>query len=68
MNQVKIFAGANDQTALAICQALGKPLGKAIVDKFPDGETKVEIEENVRGYDIFVVQVCSNKIFNCLTF
>jgi len=35
---------------------LQKPLGKAVVDKFPDGETKVEIEENVRGYDIFVVQ------------
>jgi len=56
MNQVKIFAGANDQTALAISNHLGKPLGKALVAKFPDGETKVEIEENVRGYDIFVVQ------------
>jgi len=35
---------------------LQKPLGKATVGKFPDGETKVEIEENVRGYDIFLVQ------------
>lgn len=57
MNQVKIFSGAQDQLALDICKVLQKPLGKAVVDKFPDGETKVEIEENVRGYDIFVVQV-----------
>jgi len=56
MNQVKIFSGSSDALAHAICKELHKPLGKATVDKFPDGETKVEIDENVRGYDIFVVQ------------
>jgi ribose-phosphate pyrophosphokinase len=57
MNSVKIFtAGSNDDLALKICGLLGRPIGKAVVDKFPDGETRVEIQDNVRGSDCFVIQ------------
>lgn len=57
MNSVKIFtAGSNDQLAKKICELLGRPLGRATVDKFADGETRVEIHDNIRGSDCFVVQ------------
>ena len=39
-----------------ICEFLGLPLGQACIDKFSDGETYVQIEENVRGADVFMVQ------------
>ncbi|HZP25275.1 MAG TPA: ribose-phosphate pyrophosphokinase [Terriglobales bacterium] len=53
----KIFSGtANDVLARAICEFLGLPLGEACIDKFSDGETYVQIEENVRGADVFMVQ------------
>src|SRR5579871_505967 len=53
----KIFSGtANDVLARAICEFLGLPLGQACIDKFSDGETYVQIEENVRGADVFVMQ------------
>lgn len=43
-----------------IADSLGIPLGKALVSRFPDGETWVKILENVRGRDVFVVQpTCS---------
>ncbi|MCY1045930.1 ribose-phosphate pyrophosphokinase [Corallococcus sp. bb12-1] len=53
----KVFAG-NSNPALAhrICEYLQRPLGKAIVDTFSDGEIHVEIGENVRGQDVFIVQ------------
>lgn len=41
---------------MAICQAVGVPLGKAEVGRFSDGEVQVEITENVRGGDVFVIQ------------
>ena len=53
----KIFSGtANDALASDICTFLGLPLGQARVSKFSDGETYVQIEENVRGADVFMVQ------------
>src|SRR5215813_6260614 len=53
----KIFSGtANDALAREICDFLGLPLGQACIDKFSDGETYVQIEENVRGADVFMVQ------------
>jgi ribose-phosphate pyrophosphokinase len=53
----KIFSGtANDGLARAICDFLGLPLGQACIKKFSDGETYVQIEENVRGADVFMVQ------------
>jgi ribose-phosphate pyrophosphokinase len=53
----KIFSGtANDALAKEICEYLGLPLGQAHIDKFSDGETYVQIMENVRGNDVFLVQ------------
>lgn len=56
-NALKVFSG-NAHLALAkeICAALGVQLGKAEVGRFPDGEVKLQILENVRGADVFVVQ------------
>ncbi|MDZ7803942.1 ribose-phosphate diphosphokinase [Thiohalophilus sp.] len=52
-----IFAGnANPQLAQDITTRLSLPLGKALVGKFSDDEVMVEIMENVRGKDIFIVQ------------
>ncbi len=52
-----VFAGnANRPLANAVCKELGIGLGKALVGKFSDGEVQIEIEENVRGQDVFVVQ------------
>jgi ribose-phosphate pyrophosphokinase len=53
----KVFAG-NSNRALAerICAHLQQPLGRAEVGRFSDGEIQLEIGENVRGHDTFVVQ------------
>ena len=54
---IKIFTGnANPALAKEICDHLGEPLGSATVNCFPDGETSVQINENIRGCDVFVVQ------------
>ena len=55
--KMMVFAGnANPQLARDIVNHLRMPLGKAIVDQFSDGEVMVEIMENVRGKDVFIVQ------------
>ncbi len=61
MSTMMIFTGnANPELALNIASHLQIPLGKATVSNFSDGETLVEILENVRGRDVFVVQsTCS---------
>ncbi|ATD67067.1 MULTISPECIES: ribose-phosphate diphosphokinase [Luteimonas] len=52
-----IFAGnANRPLAKAVCRELGVRPGKALVSTFSDGEVQVEIEENVRRQDVFVLQ------------
>jgi ribose-phosphate pyrophosphokinase len=57
---VKIFSGnSNLPLARAIAASIGIELGKATVSSFPDGETFVKIEENVRGEDVFVMQSTS---------
>ena len=57
LERLKIFSG-NSNIALAreICDHLHIPLGKAVVKKFSDGEISVDIGENVRGMDVFIVQ------------
>ena len=56
-NRMKIFSGnANKDMAEEICNYLDEPLSRAEVKKFSDGEISVEIGENVRGTDVFVVQ------------
>ena len=58
--RVKIFTGtSNLPLAQAIATSIGIELGKCSVSAFPDGETFVKIEENVRGEDVFVVQSSS---------
>ncbi|MBI2360281.1 MAG: ribose-phosphate pyrophosphokinase [Deltaproteobacteria bacterium] len=60
MGELKIFAGnSNIPLAREIARFLSIPLGEAVVETFSDGETKVEIKENVRGGDVFVVQSTS---------
>ena len=52
-----IFAGnANPRLAQDVVKKLNISLGRAVVDKFSDGEVMVEIMENVRGKDVFVLQ------------
>lgn len=52
-----LFSGsANRHLAASIAESLGVPLGKALVGRFSDGEAQIEIEENVRRQDVFVVQ------------
>lgn len=54
---LKIFTGnANPQLANAVSQHLGIPLGRAKVNRFSDGEVMVEINESVRGSDVYVIQ------------
>jgi ribose-phosphate pyrophosphokinase len=56
-NQMMVFAGnGTPQLAQSIGEYLNIPLGKALVDQFSDGEVQVEILENVRGKDVFIVQ------------
>src|SRR6201998_1670697 len=55
--EMKVFSGsANRDLAERICKYLGVPLGQATVKSFPDGETYVRIEENIRGHDVFIIQ------------
>ena len=56
-SRLKIFSG-NSNRALAeeICRSIGEPLGEATVTSFPDGETFVQINENIRGCDVYVIQ------------
>ena len=57
---MKIFSGtSNPPLAKAIAASIGVELGKCTVSAFPDGETLVKIEENVRGEDVFLVQSTS---------
>ncbi len=57
MPNITLFTGnASPQLAKNIAEHLKMPLGKAIVGTFSDGETMVEILENVRGKDVFLIQ------------
>src|SRR5271168_4440801 len=56
-SRLKIFSGnSNRPLAEEICKSIGEPLGEATVTSFPDGETFVKINENVRGQDVFIIQ------------
>lgn len=57
LEKIRVFSGnANIELAEKICDKLGVNLGKANVTTFSDGETRVEINENVRGMDVFIIQ------------
>ncbi len=56
-DNLSVFTGnANPLLAKEIVQCLGIPMGRALVNTFSDGEINVEVMENVRGRDVFVVQ------------
>ena len=56
-DKIRVFSGnSNPLLAQKICESLGVPLGNARVKTFSDGEVMVEINENVRGRDVYVVQ------------
>src|SRR5690606_26433149 len=55
--RLKVFTGnSNRPLAEEICQHIGVPLGEATVTSFPDGESFVKINENVRGHDVYIIQ------------
>ena len=57
MSKLKLFTGnANPQLSQRIADRLGYSLGRARVGRFSDGEVDVEIQENVRGQDVFILQ------------
>src|SRR5438445_6493354 len=56
-DRLKVFTGsANPALAEEICGCLGLPLGKASIRQFADGEIYLQIQENVRGTDVFIIQ------------
>ncbi len=55
--ELKLFSGnANPALAQAVARELGIPLGDLFVSRFSDGEVRVQIRENVRGADTFIIQ------------
>src|SRR5690554_5136644 len=63
-NNLMVFTGnANPMLAEKIARYIGIPLGDAQIGRFSDGEVMVEIKENVRGKDVFIIQsTCAPKI------
>lgn len=61
LDKIRIFSGnSNSSLASEICEFINVPLGKASVKTFSDGEVTVEIQENIRGRHVFVIQsTCS---------
>ncbi|SFE36695.1 ribose-phosphate pyrophosphokinase [Peptostreptococcaceae bacterium pGA-8] len=59
----KVFSGnSHPELAEAIASIMGKPLGKATVNKFSDGEISVNLWESVRGADVYIVQPTCNPV------
>ena len=55
--RMRVFAGnANPKLAEAVCRHLNISIGRAVVGRFSDGEVMVELLENVRGRDVFLLQ------------
>ena len=62
-SKIKLFAlNSNKPLAQKIADAMGIPLGKTSVDRFSDGEIRINIEESVRGDEIFIVQSTSAPV------
>ena len=55
-NHLKVFAGSSTrELTQGICAHLDLPMGLGTTTRFPDGETMVKVEEEVRGRDVYVV-------------
>lgn len=66
-SMLKIFSGnSNQPLAQEICRYLKRPLGNADVLDFADGETWVQINENIRGHDVFVIQSTNSPARNIM--
>ena len=64
---IKIFSGnSHKQLAEDIADILGVPVGKSKVSTFSDGEISVDINETVRGMDVFIVQSTCSPVNNNL--
>ena len=62
-DKFKIFCGsANEALCEEVCAFLGMPRGQAALTRFADGEAYVQIQENVRGADVFVIQPTSRPV------
>jgi len=62
-NDIMLFSGnSNYKLAQAVCRYIKLPLGDAKVDRFSDGEIRIEINENVRLKDIFIIQSISPPV------
>src|SRR4029434_1694585 len=60
---LKLFSGsAHPQLTKDIADFLGIPLGQARLRRFPDSEVSFQIDENIRGADVFIVQPTSNPV------
>src|SRR6267143_135254 len=63
MHELKMFAGnSNPALVKEICDCLGIGQGDALVSMFSDSEIRVQINENVRGKDVFVCQSCCDPV------
>jgi len=61
--RLQVFSGnGNRKLALDIMRVLEAPLGRAIIGEWSDGETRVKLEENVRGSDVFAIQSLSHPV------
>lgn len=61
--KLKIFAlNSNKPLAKKIAKAVGVPLGKISVDRFSDGEIRINIEESIRGDEVFIIQSTSAPV------
>lgn len=66
-SNVKIFSGnAHPRLAYDICRYLDLPLGKSLASTFKNGETRIKIEETVRGKDVYIVQPICGKVNDSL--
>ena len=62
-DNLKVFSGSsNPKLATQVCNYLDIPLGGAKLEKFPDGEKVIKLEDDVRGRDCFVVQSTCNPV------
>jgi ribose-phosphate pyrophosphokinase len=63
LGDLKVFSGsAHPHLAREIAEFLGIPLGQARLRRFPDSEVSFQIDENIRGTDVFIVQPTSNPV------
>lgn len=62
-HKLKIFSlNSNEPLAKEVAEEIGRPLGKCSVTRFSDGEVQINIEESIRGCDVFIVQSTSAAV------